>query len=40
MLRHAMKAEDSNDEEESEEEDLDAEMAALNAGLGIIGLSI
>ena len=34
-----MKAEDSNDEE-SEEEDLDAEMAALNAGLGIIGLSI
>ena len=30
MLRHYMKCEDSNDEEDDEDEDLDAEMAELD----------
>ena len=41
MLRHYMKCEDSNDEEDDEDEDLDAEMAELDrqdlGGLVITG---
>ena len=40
MLRHYMKCEDSNDEEESEEDDLDNDIAKLDMDLGIVGLSI
>ena len=40
MLRHYMKCEDSNDEEESEEDDLDGEIAKIDMDLGIVGFSI
>ena len=35
-----MKCEDSNDEEESEEDDLDGEIAKIDMDLGIVGFSI